>query len=755
MDTGGPGREESCGCAHKFSMRSFAAVIASVVAAASLADAKQLRVRTSLLGDTVQIDPWGADSVRVRRVPASGAISDPAIQALVPVNVTKGSECLAWDEDEGVSVEVDEKSGWASLTNGNLQATVNQTSGLVVFTRVSDGAVLLQETSVAFGAPVNPSPARASSYYSVQASFFSSASESLYGFGEHRTGTVNQRPYYGNFELSQVYSVSHGSDISIPVYHSSRGYGFVWNTPAYGWVNATSAGQVTWFANSTAQLDYWIGSSPATPDPQPPLPLSTLGVDSPNSTFAATLRRVSDAIGHSTILPASVRGLIQSKNRYRNQTQLLGVVEQYIALQLPLDMIVIDYLHWVNFGDWSFNAACWPDIPALVSTLEEYGVRLMVSMWPTLTPAGSHFNEFNTSGLLLHRLNQPPTTYDGAFGGLYDYDPFNPSATAAYFAALSEGYFNYSLLIAPWTDASELETVYVPYPDWQTYAGSTAEVGSAFPRAHDGALYENLVAAGAPAEETVILTRSAWAGSQRYGSIVWSGDIATTFQELTLQVRAIQGMQISLFGFSCTDTAGYNGGDPTDPAYQELMARWFAFSTFTAVQRLHGDRAGGPPADSCGPTDGDNEPWAYGNTTYTVMAQMILLRDQLRDYTGLISAYASLTGTPMMRALALQFPNDPRCAANLVEDEFTYGPDWLVAPVLVQGATNRTVYFPVLPAGQSWTYFYDGSTYEGGSTVLAFPTPLDENPIFFRNISSYGKLLRDLPAVVPLSTLQK
>ena len=183
----------------------------------------------------VQLDPWGDDSIRIRIAPTGSPIVNPPLMALessTPPTPTSSSVVRA---------------GALRLTNGNLQVDVDAVTGLVTAKRVNDGALLLRQIATAFGAAATGS--RPGSV-SVQITFAGTAGEAIYGLGEHRTGTVNQMPYTQIFQNSQYYPDSHGSDVSIPYYSSSLGYGFLWNLPSYGYVNISEA-EISWFSNAT------------------------------------------------------------------------------------------------------------------------------------------------------------------------------------------------------------------------------------------------------------------------------------------------------------------------------------------------------------------------------------------------------------------------------------------------------------------------------------------------------------------------
>jgi alpha-D-xyloside xylohydrolase len=237
-------------------------------------------------------------------------------------------------------------------------------------------------------------------------------------------------------------------------------------------------------------------------------------------------------------------------------------------------------------------------------------------------------------------------------------------------------------------------------------------------------------------EPTVLLCRSAWAGSQRYGAAVWSGDVQATWESFNAQVRA--GLSVSLSGMPwwTTDIGGFHGGDPDDPAYRELLVRWFQFGAFCPLFRLHGDR---DPRMPTGPTmtGGPNEVWSYGDEAYAVLVRYLRLRERLRPYLQEQMSAASKTGVPPVRSLFVDFPDDARTWD--VDDAFLFGPDVLVAPVLAPGRVERSVY---LPAGARWVHTETGEAYDGGSEPTV-PAPLASIPVFVREGAPVAEAFRE------------
>ena len=240
--------------------------------------------------------------------------------------------------------------------------------------------------------------------------------------------------------------------------------------------------------------------------------------------------------------------------------------------------------------------------------------------------------------------------------------------------------------------------------------------------------YEGMEAEGQ--QNIVNLLRCAWAGSQRYGALVWSGDIDSSFRSLRNQLRAGLNMGLSGIPWWTTDIGGFHGGDIRSDAFKEVLVRWFAFGCFCPVMRLHGFRA--PFGKPLGETGGGkqisgaaNEIWSYGDEVFSICKKYIALREKMRPYVTRLMQEAHEKGTPVMRPLFYDFPADPTCWE--IDDEYMFGPDVLVAPVLYENVRERKVY---LPEG-TWTNINDGQVFEGGQTITA-PAPYESIPVFTR-----------------------
>jgi alpha-D-xyloside xylohydrolase len=379
-------------------------------------------------------------------------------------------------------------------------------------------------------------------------------------------------------------------------------------------------------------------------------------------------------------------------------------------------------------GDYRFDDSEWPDPDAMVAELRELGVELMVSVWPTMSPMSENYAEFFDQGLLVgadQGAEFQQTIQDKGMAvpmPVAFYDPTNPRARDRVWALIERNYLSKGIRVF-WLDASEPELNPAHPANLSLYAGPGAEVAGIYPRDNARLFAEGMAAAGQP--PTVLLCRSAWAGAQKFGAAVWSGDIPATWESLRRQVRAGLNIAISGIPWWTTDIGGFHGGDPRDLDYQELITRWFQYGVFCPLFRLHGDREPRVPTGHA-MTGGPNEAWSYGKAAYQRITTALRLRERLRPYIHQQMRLAASDGLPVMRPLFVDFPDDP--GAWQVEDQFLFGPDLLIAPVLEAGATTRDVY---LPAGRPWISAATGARHDAGA-VVRVPTTPDRIPVFTR-----------------------
>lgn len=462
-----------------------------------------------------------------------------------------------------------------------------------------------------------------------------------------------------------------------------------------------------WHAESTKQMDYWItaGDTPAEIE----------------ETYA-------NVTGKVPMMPEYGLGFWQCKLRYYNQNQLLEVAREYKRRNLPIDVIVCDFFHWPKMGDYRFDEEFFPDPGAMVDELKAMGIELMVSVWPQIDLQSENYEDMKKRGLLVKP--EMGVSISMLFGGSSNfYDATNPEARAYVWQKCKDNYYRHGIRIF-WLDEAEPEYNVYDFDNYRYYMGPNVQIGNVYPQLYSKTFYDGMDAEGQC--NIVNLVRCAWAGSQRYGALVWSGDIHSNYEDFRKQI--IAGLYMGLCGIPwwTTDIGGFHGGDPGNEGFRKLLVRWFQYGAFSPVMRLHGDRK---PAVMLNRKDGspilpsgsDNEVWSYGDEVYEILVRYLKLRESMRPYTRELMKQAHEKGSPVMRAMFYVFPEDEACW-NLT-DQYMYGSDVLVAPVVYENMTAREVY---LPKGARWTNLHDGKVYEGGYT-LSVEAPLDVIPAFLRD----------------------
>ncbi|MDO5135469.1 MAG: glycoside hydrolase family 31 protein [Eubacteriales bacterium] len=528
--------------------------------------------------------------------------------------------------------------------------------------------------------------------YQITARFVANPKEKIFGMGQYQQSEMDMKGCL--LELAQ-----RNSQVSVPFYLSSLGYGFLWNNPAVGQVMFAKNG-TEWIARSAKELDYVV-----------------IAGDCPAEIQEEYMRLT----GLPPMMPEYGMGFWQCKLRYRTQEELLKVARHHKALGLPMDVIVADFFHWPCQGEFCFDEKYWPDVPAMCSELEEMGIRLMVSIWPTIDVHSRYYQEMLEKGYLV-RTDAGVRITMLCGGNEVFFDATNPKAREFVWEKVKKNYWDQGARLY-WLDVAEPEYTTYEFENYRYQIGSTLETGNIYPKYYLKGFYDGMTALGE--EKPITLIRSAWAGSAKYGALVWSGDIVSSFECFGRQVRAGLSMAIAGIPWWTTDIGGFHGARGDDPAFRELYARWFAYACFCPVMRLHGNR--NPQLDfgeDVIGTGSDNEVWSFGEKNLEISRFYIFLREKLRDYLREQMQRAHEKGTPVMRPAFYDFPLDKECWE--VDDAYLFGPDLYVAPVLEEGARERRVY---LPEGKNWIDVWRGTEYKGGTWVTV-PAPIEQIPVF-------------------------
>jgi alpha-D-xyloside xylohydrolase len=434
--------------------------------------------------------------------------------------------------------------------------------------------------------------------------------------------------------------------------------------------------------------------------------------------------------GRAVLLPRWAYGFWQSRDHYETQQQLLGVVEKYRRLGIPLDNIVQDWRYWKDdaWGSHEFDPSRYPDPRAMIAQVHALHAHFMISVWPKFYPTTANYQELAAHGdvfplsLKLGVKDWVEPGYPYAF-----YDPFSAGARHLYWHQIDEGLASLGV-DAWWLDADEpdmisntslkeREALMSPTP-----LGPGAAFFNAYPLEHVRGVYRGNLRAR-PDTRVFILSRSGFAGLQRYGAAVWSGDIAPRWSDLKNQIAAGVGFSLSGLPNWTMDIGGYQPEarylhpDAKDLAeWRELNTRWFEFGAFCPLFRSHGQAPHREIYNLATP----------GSAMYRTLVYYDELRYRLMPYIYTLAGETWLDNSTIMRGLEMDFARDPKVRA--IADEYMFGPAFLVSPVYRYHARRREVY---LPAGALWYDFYSNRTFRGGQRIAA-AAPLARMPLFVR-----------------------
>lgn len=656
-------------------------------------------------GETLRIEPWGKDSLRVRATMLPGFSGKDWALTEVPEKTEAKAEQFAVDH-----LEIDGSMGKrtsASITNGKIRAVVNF-AGVITFYK--EEQEILREYHRCYDGTISKESrclktvnrewkgVIGGSEYSLNLKFESNDEEKIFGMGQYQQKYMDLKGC--TLELAQ-----RNSQISVPFAVSSLGYGMLWNNPAVGQVTF-GKNYTEWTARSTKDMDYWLTAA-----------------DTPKE----ILENYTAVTGRAPKFPEDRMGLWQCKLRYRTQEEVLEVARRYQKEGIKIDQIVIDFFHWTVQGDWKFDEKYWPDPKAMVDELHSMGIKVIVSVWPSVDRKSENFWPMLDRGLLIKTERGALQTYDFQ-GDCVEIDVFNPETRKYVWEVCKKNYYDFGI-DAFWLDNSEPDFGVYDFDHYRYIDGPALSCSNIYPQLYSRVFYDGMKAEG---EENIVnLLRCAWAGSQKYGNVVWSGDVPSTFEAFYDQLQAGLNMGLAGIPWWTTDIGGFMTDDVNDPDFQQLLIRWYEFAVYSAVFRMHGDRGPHniPPLDDRDFGGGylytgqSNELWSYGEANYRIMKKYYDIRISMHDYIKQLYDEASENGSPLIRTMFYEFPDDKKCWE--LQDQYMFGSEYLVAPIFHLSEFEREVY---LPEGR-WEDTRDGKVYEGGQTIRA-AAPIDSIPVF-------------------------
>jgi alpha-D-xyloside xylohydrolase len=653
-----------------------------------------LGLKTAINSVGIEIQFYSSSEVRVLKWPERNTFTKQSL------SVIKNPQKTAF--------KIKQQGDELSMKSENLQVLLNLKNGKILFTNLKNESLLKEKEEGAEFTDFNDAGVKT---YSVYQSFVLDKNEAIYGLGQQQQGKMVKR----NLKLNMIQG---NTDDYIPFFMSVKGYGLFWDN--YSPTLFEDSPEETSFKSDVGDcIDYYF-------------------MYAGNADGVIACMR--DLTGQVPLFPLWTYGYWQSKERYKSQDELVKVVKKYRELEVPLDGIIQDWQYWGNNYLWNAMEFLNPgffDPQKMVNDVHKLNAHLMISIWNSFGPETKQYKELDKIGALMDFRTWPesgseiwPPRMDYP-SGVRVYDPYNPEAREIYWKYLNKGIFSLGM-DGWWMDSSEPDHLDFKPSDFdnKTYLGSFRKVRNAFPLMTVGGVYEHQrsVTSG---KRVFILTRSAFAGQQRYGANTWSGDIVASWNALRNQISAGLNFSLSNIPYWNSDIGGFflwnYKNKLEDAEYRELYARWIQFGAFCPMMRSHG-------------TDAPREIYQFGkegDKIYDAIEKYINLRYRLLPYIYSASWDVTANQSSMMRALVMDFDKDKQ--ALDINDEYLFGKSILVCPVTDAMYSKdmkedfgtvkaRELY---LPNGAEWFDFWTGEKLKGGQTIKK-ETPIDILPLYVK-----------------------
>lgn len=675
--------------------------VASATSEAQSYQKTDLGIKTVIKSISIEIQFYTPSIVRIVKSPLGRSFTKESLSVIKKPQKT------------GFSVK--QQGDRVYLKTQAFNTSINLTTGEIIYSILKDESLLKEKQD---GVKFTPFNDAGDNTFSAFQSFVLDKEETIYGLGTQQRGKMSQR----NVTLNMVQG---NTEDYIPFFVSVKGYGLFWDN--YSPTLFTDNPDSTSFKSDVGDcIDYYFMYG---------------------GNADGVIAHMRDLTGQSPMLPLWTFGFFQSKERYKSQDELVEVVKQYRKLGVPLDGIIQDWQYWGNNYLWNameFLNVDFPNPQKMVNDVHNLNAHIVISIWNSFGPQTKQYRELDKINALMNFATWPqsgsekwPPIRDYP-SGVKVYDPYNPEARNIYWNYLKK---MFSLGIDGWwMDSSEPDHLdFKPSDlDNKTYLGSFRKVRNAFPLMTVGGVYTHQRAVDS-SKRVFILTRSAFAGQQRYGANTWSGDVTSSWAALRNQISAGLNLSLSAIPYWNSDIGGFFLSrfrrKLEDPEYRELYVRWLEFGAFCPMMRSHG-------------TDAPREIYQFGqkgNKYYDAIAKFINLRYRLLPYIYSTSWEVTANQSSMMRALVMDFPKDKR--AIDINDEYLFGRSVLVSPVTnamyvkpevsgkdtiqVEDFSTIKSKETYLPAGTDWYDFWTGEKFAGGNKVNK-QTPLDIIPLYIK-----------------------
>ena len=679
-------------------------------------------VKTQINSTNVEIQFYGPALVRVLKSPVGKAFSKESLTVVKKPQATKFT--------------VNQQGNVVLLKSDKLKVEVDVKSGKISYSTLAGEKLLSEKES---GSTFTDFDDAGSKTYTINQSFILEKDEAIYGLGQQQRGQLSLR----NAKLNMVQG---NTDDYVPFLVSTKGYGLFWDN--YSPTVFEDKPESTSFKSDVGDcIDYYFMFG---------------------GNIDGSIAGMRNLTGQAPMFPLWTFGYWQSKERYKSQNELVGVVKKYREIGVPLDGIIQDWQYWGNNYLWNAMDFLNPEFSnpkKMVDDIHGMNAHLIISIWNSFGPQTKQYREMKQKGMLLSFGTWPQSgleTWPPNLeypSGVEPYDPYNPDARDIYWKYLNKGLFSLGI-DGWWMDSSEPDHLDFKPSDFdiKTYLGSFRKVRNAFPLMTVGGVAEHQRSASSD-KRVFILTRSAFAGQQRYGANTWSGDVNSSWQSLRNQIPAGLNFSMSAIPYWNTDIGGFfagaynksfnDGTGAKNPSFKELYVRWLQFGAFTPMMRSHG-------------TDVPREIYNFGKKgepIYDAIAKAINLRYSLLPYIYSTAWTVTNSQSTIMRALVMDFKDKKVVDMN---NEYMFGKSILVAPIVNAQYTPETtvksntetgwdkkdtnnenkssdVTFTqtksskvYLPEGPFWYDFWTNEKIKGGQEIVK-ATSIDEIPLYIKS----------------------
>lgn len=648
------------------------------------------------------VQEWGANSVRVTSYPKDD-ITPFEFNGILELSKNENGNTIVLSNEDELSIESDRlkviyKDEKLTFYRDNIkileeysrkQSNVRRTIG------IDEKTPIEEKPSYSLNISPREFQDNPTSGYSAYLRFEGDVKEKIFGLGGYQEEELNKNLSY--YEL-----MHRNSQTSIPFYISSKNYSFIWNNSSIGHV-FFGKNQKYWKANNTQSIDYIVsvGKNPK-----------------------ELLGNYTSMVGRPPMVDVNLLGLWQSKLRYQTIDELKAVYEQYDRRKIQLSVLIIDYFHWTEDGNFEFDMDYWKGIQKFAKEVNIKGTNLMVSIWPTVTGKSKYYNYYKQNQMFINSIDCNDEMFDGKL--ILDFS--NPK-TQKFVSKLLELNYGKNYIHFFWADQAEPEMDQYIHSKYRIYEGEFEKFANRYPLHYLKAFRNSLNNTMNP-----VLIRSSWFNSSKYGALAWSGDIDSSFKSLKRQIQICISMGIVGNSWWTNDIAGFHSGDSSTSNFKELMIRWFQFSVFSPILRMHGDRQ--PHTPRIGNSGGGvrtsgaaNEIWSFGKEVELILMNQINLRNQLKDYIEVLFKESHSYGYPIVRSLFFEFPEDDRTWGET--NSYMFGSSLLVVPITEYKQKHVIVY---LPKGHIWIDVFTNKEYVGGNTYK-LNVNIKNIPVFYKKDS--------------------